>query len=116
MNKVKFINYLFKENFGKSKMYQLDVFNFREIKIKTLGSSKKITEDILTEDVLTVKLNRMINIINSWKDTYVDNRVLDGFEFKILVEYENKELNSAVYGKNKFPLNFSDLSEMIGEI
>jgi len=115
MENVKSINYLFKDNFGTSKMYQLEVKTCKETKMKVLGSDKKLREDILSRQIVSEKVNLMLNFINSCTEKYVNNKILDGFEFKILVEY-NDSTSNLVYGKNKFPTNFSKFKDILGEI
>lgn len=115
MNKVKSINYLFKDNFRKSVMYQLDVINCKETNINILGSKKNIKEATIEDNLALKKMNLFMTLINSWNEKYINNKVLDGFELKILVEYENNKTKS-VYSKNKFPPNFSEFKSLLGDI
>jgi hypothetical protein len=115
MDNVKSINYLYKDNFGTSKMYQLDVLTCKEIRMKTLGSDKKLREDILTKEELNKKASLLLNFISTCSEKYINNKILDGFEFKILVEYVDNT-SKLIYGKNKFPANFSEFKYILGEI
>ena len=54
-------------------------------------------------------------IIFNWKDSYYNNKVLDGEEFRIKIITDNNK-ERIIIGKNSFPSNYGDFKKIVNEV
>mgnify|MGYP003461411828 CR=1 FL=1 len=62
-----------------------------------------------------VSFVEQISVITAgWKESYLNNTVLDGEEFMVLIKNGKKERQ--MVGKNSFPFNYGDFKELISGV
>ena len=113
MNKIVEFYYHEKDSFGNEYMYSLDFKNRSEKKIEIkLGETKKSSDNILSEYEVTSIFKKVHDIIQNYEESYINNKIFDGKEYKIYAKYENDNVKK-VRGKNKFPEGFSNLVDIV---
>lgn len=70
------------------------------------GTNKKISEDTLFN-----YLKRFFSIINSWEEEYIDNSIIDGNVWRLIITYTDGS-QKQYRGKAKCPINFDSLEEI----
>ncbi len=92
--------------------------------IVTLRSLTKLTRLELDEEKQTANLNgtpidinvepfinKLLKIVSSWKKRMVNDFILDGLEYTVKIEKDDKSFE--FYGRNKFPDNFQDFINLL---
>lgn len=113
MNKINTIEYVFNNSFKEIKMYKLEVLNLKETLINILFNKRDIKQNILTENKMNEKIYKILNMIDFWENEYINNNVLDGFEAKISIIYDDNT-SRVIICKNNAPNNFSDFKNLLG--
>jgi len=70
--------------------------------------AKSFAKIEVKDEMIMEYLDNFFRIIDSWKNKYVNNNVLDGVEWQLQISYKNGE-KDFFYGKNDFPNNFETL-------
>lgn len=65
----------------------------------------------ISDEILFNYLSRFFSIINSWEEEYVDNSIIDGNVWKLVITYTNNT-QKQYRGKAKCPINFDSLEEI----
>ena len=68
--------------------------------------NKKINEDILFN-----YLERFFSIIPDWEEEYIDNSIIDGNMWELIINYTDCS-QKKYHGKAKYPINFDSLEEI----
>lgn len=65
----------------------------------------------ISDEVLFNYLSRFFSIINNWEEEYIDNSIIDGNVWKLVIIYTDG--NQKQYrGKAKCPINLDSLEEI----
>lgn len=113
MNKIKHIYYRSYDPFYNKQWYHLDIDKKRETYMKEKGKQKMRKEKYLDGKELFYQVMMLEDILEKWKDYYVDPTILDGVEYKIGIKYEDHTCR-VIEGKNQFPENFALFEQLIG--
>lgn len=65
----------------------------------------------ISDEVLFNYLRRFFSIINRWEEEYIDNSIIDGNVWKLVIVYTNGT-QTQYRGKAKCPINFDSLEEI----
>ena len=76
----------------------------------TLKAYKNNKENNIDEEYI----KRLLRIISLWDHKYIDNSVIDGSSFEVKV-YTTSGVDR-FYGKNKYPNNYQELLDMLGDL
>lgn len=57
--------------------------------------------------------SKVLSIVSSWEKRMVNEFIMDGQEYKVKIEKEDKTYE--YYGKNKYPENFREFSKLLQE-
>ena len=68
-------------------------------------NSKKIALDV---DLFA---NRLLKIVSSWENKMINNFILDGISYSVTID--NNGVETKYEGKNKFPKNFQEFTELL---
>ena len=98
---IKKITYLQKDGFDNKYCYELDVYEGREY---ILDGVRLLESDIKEMDI-SKKALKIFDIVKSWRDKYINLKILDGIEYTCVIEFDDGTVKKT-YGKNKFPENF----------
>jgi hypothetical protein len=52
------------------------------------------------------KIYNIIDLVEEWNDSYIDNTIIDGISWHITIEYNNNHIKE-ISGKNAFPNNWN---------
>lgn len=75
---------------------------------KILVNGKKVSVDVL-------EFVSQISVITAgWRESYVNNTVLDGEEFMVLIKNGRRERR--IIGKNSFPFNYGDFKKLLSGV
>ena len=81
------------------------VIKYNELKAYADGKSFELTKEFLDELIRTMRF---------WKNEYGNDTKLDNEEFTIIITTNNNI--ERIHGKGYYPVNYSHLIEMLGEI
>lgn len=95
------------------------------IKIRNIEQTLNIYADDQTNEIIindkifdfnaTKFVGDISAIIFNWKDSYYNNKVLDGEEFRIKIITDNNK-ERIIIGKNSFPSNYGDFKKIVNEV
>ena len=66
------------------------------------------------KEITDEKINELLRIIRTWENSYQSNNIIDGEEFLIKINTDNK--TEIIKGKGKYPENYNLLKSWIGDI
>ena len=70
---------------------------------------------VVSKEVVIEFLDKLLRIIDSWKEEYIDNGIIDGTEWQLKIVYKSGyERNYC--GKNAFPDNYEALDKIKREM
>ena len=94
------------------------------IKISTLNKIIDIlvdtNKDVCLLGFKKVKINtqlfafKLVSITSSWKEQMIDNSIIDGEEYSVIIKENN--LEKKYTGKNNFPANYRMFKDLIKEV
>lgn len=74
--------------------------NIKEKKLSYMNIVKEITEDSIFN-----YLESLLRIISTWKEEYLDSTTIDGFNWNLIIRYEDLKIKK-YSGHADTPLNF----------
>jgi hypothetical protein len=78
-------------------------------------SNKKSKCMYCSNELTLTFLDKLFRITDSWNEKYINNSILDGMEWRIIIKFKNEKFKS-FSGKNDYPNNFEALDEIMKEL
>ena len=87
------------------------------------GTKKIILNDINKSCIVNDKkkninvdmfASKLLRIVSSWEEVYENPYIIDGLSYEVKIEKDGKTYN--YYGKNDFPKNFHQFTELLSEV
>ena len=100
------ISYSERDFSGARYAWEIDLIKQKETEISRDGINEK--EIIISK--AKNKIKKLCNILDKWKEQYVNNMIIDGCEYIFVVEFADKRCKK-VYCKNKVPEGFAEFLE-----
>jgi len=84
----------------------------------TIIADDEKNEVLVNGNLVLINAQKFVSQISiltsSWQPTYINNAVIDGEEFMVKLQNQNKV--KTYTGKNKFPINYSKFLSLISEV
>ena len=114
---IKDVIYIKKIVPSSSEYFRLELTNKENI-IKYIGNRRyeqKPVVNIVKDELVEKFLDKLFRIIDSWKEEYIDNSMVDGTEWQLQITYTDGD-KKYYRGKNGFPSNFESIDRIKYEI